>query len=67
MLQPLVTRVILNKQNRKEECSFLKKRTKKLLLMGLRASCPITSGDPTPGAKVFCFFFSKNKSSFFLA
>jgi high affinity Mn2+ porin len=38
-------------------CSFLEKRTKKLLPVGIRNS----------GAKVFCFFFSKKKTFFFLA
>jgi hypothetical protein len=46
-----------------EECSFLKKRTKKLLLVGLRASgSQCTSGNEGAGAKVFCFFFSKKKT-----
>jgi hypothetical protein len=37
---------------RKEECSFLKKRTKKLLSVEREPKYP----------KVFCFFFSKKKA-----
>jgi high affinity Mn2+ porin len=41
----------------KKACSFLKKRTKKLLPRGISGA----------GAKVFCFFFSKKKTFFLLA
>jgi hypothetical protein len=48
-----------------EVCSFLKKRTKKLLPGGLRArSVTSVSGDEGARAKVFCFFFSKKKAFF---
>jgi hypothetical protein len=41
----------------------LKKRTKKLLSVGLRASwIGQASGDEGAGAKIFCFFFSKKKA-----
>jgi DNA-binding beta-propeller fold protein YncE len=42
----------------KEGCSFLKKRTKKLLQIWLR---PLRRGS-AQDSKVFCFFFSKKKS-----
>jgi hypothetical protein len=43
----------------KEGCSFLKKRTKRLL----RALSRTLQAAPTPKfAKVFCFFFSKKKA-----
>jgi len=46
-----------------ERSSFLKKRTKKLLLVWFRASwIRIASGGEGAGAKVFCFFFSKKKT-----
>jgi len=41
----------------KEGCSFLKKRTKKLLFVGARLS-----GSARQGINVFCFFFSKKKA-----
>jgi hypothetical protein len=41
-----------------EECSFLKKRTKKLL----RALSGPFRTDTRQGTKVFCFFFSKKKA-----
>ncbi len=45
------------------KCSFLKNRTKKLLPIGIRASATkLTSVDDGVRAKVFCFFFSKNKA-----
>jgi hypothetical protein len=44
----------------------LKKRTKKLLCVGFRASLGIgASGDEGASAKVFCFFFSKKKGFLF--
>jgi hypothetical protein len=47
-------------------CSFLKKRAKKPLLVGLRVSMgKFASGEKGEGGKVFCFFFSKNKAVFF--
>jgi len=50
----------------KEVCYLLKKRTKKLLLVWLRAR-PLSyaPGDEGAGAKVFCFFFSKKKAFLF--
>jgi hypothetical protein len=47
-------------KERKGSSSFLKKRTKKLLLLG-----SIFLGDYGKRIKVFCFFFSKKK--YFLA
>jgi hypothetical protein len=47
----------------REGCSFLKKRTKKLLSVGFRARpSNSTSGGKGERAKVFCFFFSKKKA-----
>jgi hypothetical protein len=43
--------------NGKKECSFLKKKPKNFYLFSLSAS----KLDSIPGAKVFCFFFSKKK------
>jgi hypothetical protein len=40
----------------KKDCSFLKKRTKKLLTLGARLA-----GSVGKGIKVFCFFFSKGR------
>jgi hypothetical protein len=49
----------------KNACSFLKKGTKKLLPVRMRAgSVLFASGDEGAGAKVFCFFFSKKKAFF---
>jgi hypothetical protein len=49
----------------KQACSFLKKRTKKLLPVQMRASSALfASGDESAGAEVFCFFFSKKKAFF---
>jgi hypothetical protein len=47
-----------DKGKSKESSSFLKKRTKKLLLLSVRAAW---AGRVNQRAKVFCFFFSKKK------
>jgi len=44
-------------ENCKKDCSFLKKRTKKLLLF-----CVCCRLGPRSRSKVFCFFFSKKKT-----
>src|ERR1700733_15978146 len=44
--------------HKKESSSFLKKRTKKLLLIRLQACRTLGAQQP----KVFCFFFSKKES-----
>jgi len=55
--------VLTAKSPKKESGSFLKKRTKKLLVLCTRASWTRhTSIDAGAGAKVFCFFFSKKKA-----
>jgi hypothetical protein len=41
----------------KERSSFLKKRSKRLLIIGARLA-----GSARKGTKVFCFFFSKKKT-----
>jgi hypothetical protein len=46
---------------------FEKKNQKTFTHRRTRKPPRITSGDPAPGAKVFCFFFSKKKPAFFLA
>jgi multidrug efflux system outer membrane protein len=46
----------------KESSSFLKKRTKKLLLVTPNVMFPLATRALAPGAKVFCFFFSKKKA-----
>jgi hypothetical protein len=42
-----------------EKSSFLKKRSKRLLIIGARLA-----GRARKGTKVFCFFFSKKKTLF---
>jgi hypothetical protein len=42
--------------------SFLKKRSKKLLLMAAGLCAPWLNPTPAAFAKVFCFFFSKKKN-----
>jgi hypothetical protein len=46
-----------------DRSSFLKKRSKKLLLAGIRGRCRV--GRVWQGAKVFWFFFSKKNTFFF--
>jgi hypothetical protein len=54
---------LLWEAGKKKRRSFLKKRTKKLLSFGRRASwSAFTSGGAGAGAKVFCLFFSKKKT-----
>jgi hypothetical protein len=43
-----------------KSASFLKKRSKKLSLLGVVAA----AGPAAPGEDVFCFFFSKKKRFF---
>jgi hypothetical protein len=52
-------------EGQEESSSFLKKRTKKLLFLWLRASRIGRHDQLTKRIKVFCFFFSKKK--YFLA
>jgi hypothetical protein len=55
--------VVADGRGLQKKCSFLKKRTKKLLRVWFRVK-PISfaPSSGSEGARVFCFFFSKKKT-----